>query len=112
MRVDDFDFEWELLGEEIENLSVFPERTNVAFVKIMTKSKIKVAEWERGAGPTGSSGTGAAASVAAGVMNGQLNRECQVIFETGTIDVNWRSDDNIVELTGEVCFVCEGNLVV
>ncbi|MEA1980727.1 MAG: diaminopimelate epimerase [candidate division Zixibacteria bacterium] len=106
--VNKFDFDWQVLGEEIENLSQFPNRTNVEFVKIVTKKKIKVKDWERGAGPTGSSGTGAAASVVAGVMNGQLDRECQVDFEKGSLYINWHSDNDIVELSGPVEFICKG----
>ena len=102
------DFDWQALGEEIENLPQFPNRTNVEFVKIVTKKRIKVKDWERGAGPTGSSGTGAAASVVAGVMNGQLERECQVDFEGGSLNIHWRSDNDLVELSGPVEFICKG----
>ncbi len=106
--VDDFDFDWETLGAEIERLPIFPKRTNVEFVKILKRNKIFLSGWERGAGATGSSGTGAAAAVAAGVMNGQLERKCEVEFDTGSLNVNWRNSDNIIELTGPVEFIGEG----
>ncbi len=107
--VGDFNFDWETLGADIENHKLFPNRTNVEFVKIMTKKKIKVADWERGAGATGSSGTGAAASVAAGVINGQLDRICEVIFENGSLFIDWKNSDNQIELTGPVEFLCNGD---
>jgi len=106
--VDDFNFDWKQLGKEIEFHKQFPNRTNVEFVKFINRKRIKVADWERGAGATGSSGTGAAAAVCAGVMMGILDRQCKVQFENGIMEINWRSDNNIVELTGPVVRVLSG----
>lgn len=107
--VDNFVFDWETLGEEIEHLPIFPERTNVEFVKIMNRKKLIVADWERGAGATGSSGTGAAAAVCAGVMSAQADRKCEVKFETGSLFIDWDETTNIVMLTGPVVKICDGN---
>ncbi|MBU8933170.1 MAG: diaminopimelate epimerase [candidate division Zixibacteria bacterium] len=109
--VDDFDFDWQALGDEIEHLRCFPERTNVEFVKVINRHKLKVADWERGAGATGSSGTGAAAAVCAAVMIGRADRRCQVIFEAGSLYIWWDSDTSEIELTGQVQTVCEGAYV-
>ncbi len=106
--VADFDFDWKSLGAEIEHHPAFPNQTNVEFVRIVSRSKVEVADWERGAGATGSSGTGAAAAVCAGVMNGQLNRRCDVVFQTGTLKILWNSDTDQIELTGPVEKVTEG----
>ncbi len=106
--VDNFDFEWQALGDEIEHHHSFPERTNVEFVKIVNRNKIKVAEWERGAGATGSSGTGAAAAVCAAVFLGRVNRECEVVFETGSLFVSWSEKTNNITLTGPVTRICNG----
>ncbi len=108
--MDNFDFDWEILGEDIENHKAFPERTNVEFVRIVNRKKIEVAEWERGAGATGSSGTGAAAAVAAGVMSGVLDRECEVVFEPGSVFVNWHDDTGLIEISGPVTYICQGSL--
>lgn len=108
MLVKDFDFDWKHLGSEIENAIVFPNGINVEFVKIMNRKKIKVADWERGAGATASSGTGAAAAVCAMVMLGLADRRCNVEFESGMLAVDWNADTNIVELTGPAQFVMEG----
>ncbi len=106
--VDDFDFDWEALGAEIEVHRAFPNRTNVEFVKVINRKKIRIAEWERGAGATGSSGTGAAAAVCAAVMLGLADRRCEAVFETGSLQVDWRKSDNAIELSGPVEFVCRG----
>jgi diaminopimelate epimerase len=108
IAVDSFDFDWRALGRLIEYAPIFPKRTNVEFVKVVNRGKIRVAEWERGAGATGSSGTGAAAAVAAMVMNGLVDRKCEVMFESGLLFVNWRSDTNLIELHGPVIFVASG----
>lgn len=106
--VEDFDFEWQELGAEIESHKAFPERTNVEFVRILTRGRIELRDWERGAGPTSSSGTGAAAAVSAGVMTGQLDRKCQVNFESGFMNLFWNPDSKRIELSGPVTFICEG----
>jgi len=54
--VDDLDFEWELVGAEIERHKLFPNRTNVEFVKTETGKRTVLKSWERGAGPTHASG--------------------------------------------------------
>jgi diaminopimelate epimerase len=106
--VDNFDFDWKSLGKGIEFHKLFPNRTNVEFVKPLNRKRIKVCDWERGAGATGSSGTGAAAAVCAGVMMGILDRKCKVQFEKGILEINWKSDNNIVELTGPTVRVSSG----
>ena len=106
--VDDFNFDWKALGAEIETHRVFYKRTNVEFVRVISRKRLRVTEWERGAGATGSSGTGAAAAVCAAVMLGLADRRCEVMFETGSLQVDWRKSDNAIELSGPVEFVCRG----
>ena len=106
--VEDFNFDWKGLGAKIEKHRLFPKGTNVEFVKIVSRKKLKLTEWERGVGATGSSGTGAAAAVAAAVVLGAADRKCLVEFESGSLSIHWRKSDNIIELTGPAAFVCEG----
>jgi diaminopimelate epimerase len=106
--VDDLSFDWKALGAEIETHRAFPNRTNVEFAKVINRRKLKVTVWERGVGATGSSGTGAAAAVCAAVMLGLVDRRCEVVFETGSLQVDWREGDNTSELTGPVESVCQG----
>lgn len=106
--VDNFDFDWQALGREIERAPLFPRATNVEFVKVLSASKLRVNDWERGAGATGSSGTGAAAAVCASVMLGKSDRKCEVQFETGSLHVDWRSVNDVIELTGPVQHVTAG----
>lgn len=108
--VDSFDFDWKEMGRSIEYAPIFPKRTNVEFVRVISRKKIRVAEWERGAGATGSSGTGAGAAVAAMVMLGRVDRECEVQFDDGSLQVHWNSDTNHIELTGPVVHVASGSI--
>ncbi len=106
--VDDLDFGWQALGAEIEAHRAFPKRTNVEFVKVVNRKRLRIGQWERGAGATGSSGTGAAAGVCAAVMLGLVDRCCEAVFEAGSLYVDWRKSDNTIELSGPVEFVFQG----
>ena len=106
--VADFDFDWQQVGADIERHRAFPQGTNVGFVRVVGRRRLEVREWERGAGPTGSSGTGAAAAVAAAVMLGLSERRCAVVYPAGTLNVHWRSTDDVIEVSGPVTRVCSG----
>lgn len=106
--VDNFKFDWQTLGADIEKHRAFPNKTNVEFVKIINRRKIKVVDWERGAGATESSGTGAAAAVSAGVIMGVLERKCEVVFSTGSLFIQLSNETNLIELTGPVQTIARG----
>jgi diaminopimelate epimerase len=108
LLVDSFDFDWKMLGSEIERHRLFPNRTNVEFAKIVNRQRLKVAVWERGVGATCSSGTGAAAVVCVAVILGLADRRCKVMFETGSLVVEWKADTNSIVLTGPVELVMQG----
>ncbi|MCK4460553.1 MAG: diaminopimelate epimerase [candidate division Zixibacteria bacterium] len=108
LPVDHFDFDWQTLGAEIENHSAFPRGTNVEFVRVVDRRKIELTDWERGAGATGSSGTGAAAAVCAMVMIGAVDRDCEVRFETGALRIRWDQSTDLIELTGPVDYIAKG----
>jgi diaminopimelate epimerase len=107
--VDGFDFDWKLLGSRIERDRLFPHRTNVEFVKVVNRSKVILNDWERGAGATGSSGTGAAAAVVAGVVNGLLKRKAEVVFPSGSLIIDWSETDDNIYLTGPVKYIGSGD---
>ncbi|MFQ5498029.1 MAG: diaminopimelate epimerase [Candidatus Zixiibacteriota bacterium] len=106
--VDSFDFDWRTLGHDIEHHPFFTDRTNVEFVKVINSRRLKVVDWERGVGPTPSSGTGAAAALSAAVMMGMVKRRCRVVFNSGTIEVEWDDATNRISICGPVEFICKG----
>ena len=94
-----------LLGAALERHEMFPERTNVEFAEIESPESVRILSWERGVGPTQSSGTGSCASLIAASAFGGAAREADVTAPGGTQRVEWRDDS--VYLTGwaEVLFV-------
>ena len=81
-------------GPIIELGAEFPEKTNVEFVKIKSYKKIELAVWERGCGITLACGTGACASVVAGVLNGYLENSVEVQLPGGVVNVVWNGAPN------------------
>ena len=101
----------EKIGKKIENYRLFPERTNVEFVEIVSSNKANVRVWERGTGETQACGTGACAVLVAGVLTGRLERKAIITLPGGDLDIEWRVDDNHVYMTGDAVTVFEGELV-
>ncbi len=104
------DFEktdWQRLGREIERNEHFPNRTNVEFVRPISKNEIEVRFWERGVGYTRSSGTGSCAASVAGILNGLTERLVRVRTEAGILEVAWPEDGEVF-LTGPVERVMRG----
>lgn len=94
------------LGPAIEHHQKFPNRTNVSFVKVETPGRIRVLIWERGVGPTWSSGTGACGAAVAAAAYGGASRDIEVISPGGSQRVEWRDDG--LYLTGWAKLVLEG----
>jgi len=76
-------------GPLIESHALFPARTNVEFVRVAARDHLVVLFWERGVGPTASSGTGAAAALAAAVITGRAERRARIEMEGGTLEAGW-----------------------
>ena len=92
---------WEALGREIETNPLFPNRTNVEFVKVISRREIAVRFWERGVGHTMSSGTGSCAATVASILNGLTERRVRVRTEAGVLEVAWPANAEVT-LTGPV----------
>lgn len=103
-------------GPEIETAVEFPEKTNVEFIKIKSYKKIELCVWERGCGITLACGTGACASVVAGIMNGYIENNVDVELLGGMVNVVWNGSPNKpqgdVFLTGPAEYVFEGDFTV
>ena len=99
------------IGPLFENHEMFPERINTEFVEITDENHLKMRVWERGSGETLACGTGACASVVAGVLNGYCEMNTDVIVKAlgGDLTVRW-SDDNDVYLSGNAVKVFEGQI--
>jgi diaminopimelate epimerase len=85
---------------------MFPARTNVEFAHVDSPASVRILIWERGVGPTMSSGTGSCASLIAAAAFGGAARDAEVIAPGGRQRVELR-DDNVY-LTGWAEVVFEG----
>lgn len=77
-------------GAELENHPYFPQKTNVEFVKIISKNEIEMAVYERGCGITLACGTGACASVVATVLNNLTENNVKVNLPGGVVNIEWQ----------------------
>ncbi len=80
-------------GREIETHPLFPEKTNVEFIKILSRDEINLDVWERGCAITLACGTGACASVTAAILNGLCDNKVKVNLPGGQLLIEW--DGNI-----------------
>jgi diaminopimelate epimerase len=103
--VDDFEFDWRSAGAAIQGDARFPNRTNVSFIRQVDRHTIEVRFWERGAGETRSSGTGATGAAMATVARGLV--ESPVIVMTPSGQLKLRLDGNVF-LTGPAEYVADG----
>lgn len=94
------------LGAALERHGEFPHRTNVEFAQVEAPDRVRILIWERGCGPTQSSGTGSCAALVAAASYGGAAREADVIAPGGPQRVAWETDT--VVLTGWAEVVCEG----
>ncbi len=101
-------FPVEKYGKAVEANPLFPKKTNVEFVQILSRNHIKMRVWERGSGETLACGTGACASVVAAILNGFCDREVKISLLGGELTVMWREGDNGVFMTGPAAFSFDG----
>ena len=112
-RRNDWDFgvhgmSWQKLGARISTSPLFPQGTNVEFVKVLSAHEIEFRIFERGCGPTTSSGTGTCASSAAAMALCGAARELTAIAEGGVQRTVWPTNDAAMLLTGPAEIVCQG----
>lgn len=99
----------DLAGPVLERHPLFPEGTNVHFVEPRGPGSARVRSWERGAGITQACGSGACASVVAGVLRGVVARACDVELPGGMLRVHWDDETGRVSMTGAAVVVFRGN---
>jgi diaminopimelate epimerase len=95
------------LGPALSTHAMFPAGTNVEFVQVDSPTRVKMLIWERGVGPTSSSGTGSSAAAVAAAAHGGASRSIDVAAPGGIQQVEWRNEG--VFLTGWADIVLEGH---
>jgi diaminopimelate epimerase len=110
--VDDVEnFQVEKYGPLIENHELFPRRTNVEFVQIISRTEVRQRTWERGAGETLACGTGSSAVTAACVLNNLTEKKILNHLSGGDLEMEWGSDGNIY-MTGPAVEVFSGEIAI
>lgn len=94
------------IGPKIEVNSLFPEKTNVEFVNLISKNRIKMDVWERGCGITLACGTGACASVFVGIKKGLILDNCDVVLPGGILNIEYK--DNHLFMQGSATMAFKG----
>ncbi|PSB20338.1 diaminopimelate epimerase [Phormidesmis priestleyi ULC007] len=101
----------EQIGPQFEHHSAFPQRINTEFIQVVRSDYLKMRVWERGAGITLACGTGACASLIAGVLTGRCDRRATIELPGGCLEIEWAADGRIA-MTGPATRVFAGNLEV
>ena len=104
------------LGPLIENHPRFPNRVNAGFMQVVSRSRIRLRVWERGAGETLACGTGACAAVVAGIRAGRLDGRVDVETRGGLLTIEWAGlglrGAAPVLMTGPAATVFEGEIEI
>lgn len=100
----------ESVGPVIESLPLFPGRTNVEFVRVVTSDELRMRVWERGSGETMACGTGACAAAVAANLKGLSERNVVIHLNGGDLRVQWNEDDNRVIMYGPAVEVFRGSV--
>jgi diaminopimelate epimerase len=99
---------WEKVGREICTHADFPNQTNVEFVRVLSQGEIEIRIYERGVGPTTSSGTGTSASATAAIAFHQCTSPLRVAAPGGAQSVVWNGAGTELELTGPATLIARG----
>ena len=98
-------------GAALQNHQRFPQKVNVGFMQVVDKNHIKLRVYERGAGETQACGTGACASVVAGVRLGAVasGEWVRVALPGGELQISWEEGSDVM-MMGPAVTVFSGEL--
>ena len=106
------DFPVEEIGRPFEMHPAFPERVNIEFVEVLSRTEVNMRVWERGTGETLACGTGACATVVACVLNDLTDDEVTVHLLGGDLQIRWDRASNRVFMAGPAATVFDGDIDV
>jgi len=100
------------LGRILESHEDFPDKVNVGFMEIRSRTELAVRVFERGAGETQACGSGACAAVVAGVQQDLLDSPISVQLTGGQLKVAWPGEGQAVTMTGPATTVFHGRIKI
>jgi len=98
----------DVIGPEVENHELFPERVNAHFINVLGPNEMTVRTWERGSGITLACGTGACACAVAATLTGLCDNNVVAHLPGGDLRLFWCQEDNCVYMTGPATEVFSG----
>ena len=100
------------LGAEIEQHTNFPNRVNVGFMAIRSRTEMDLRVFERGVGETLACGTGACAAVVAAQLQGLVDDSVKVNLPGGSLQIEWQGEGSHVFKTGPASSVYHGQITI
>jgi len=100
------------IGPRFEHHRFFPNGINTEFVRVNSRTELRMRVWERGSGETAACGTGACAALVAAVLNGRAERHATLYLNGGALQIDWRASDDHVLMTGPAQEVFTGEIEV
>lgn len=100
------------LGAALESHTMFPEKANIGFMQINSRSDINLRVFERGSGETIACGSGTCAAVVAGIQLGKLDNKVVAHLTGGDLTIEWAGEDKSVMMTGPAETSFEGTLIL
>ncbi len=94
------------VGAALQQHAAFPDAVNFELAHVVSPDEVEILIYERGVGPTHSSGTGSCAAAVAAAAFGGAARQVEVVAPGGRQQVDWQDDS--VYLTGWAEVLCEG----
>jgi len=101
---------WQQIGYEICFHPDFPEQANVEFVRVIGANEIEIRIFERGVGPTTSSGTGTCATAVGTIVHRGGATHLLVRAPGGEQQVEWLRGENEILLTGPAELIVKGEI--
>ena len=95
------------IGPLLENHPIFPDRANISLAQVISRDRLVVRTWERGAGLTRACGSAACAAVVCAIRIGRTDRKVTVTLPGGDLDIEWHEDDHVL-MTGPIEYEFEG----
>nr|WP_306265217.1 diaminopimelate epimerase [Pararhizobium sp. IMCC3301] len=92
-------YDLSLIGPELEQHPLFPEKANISLAQIISPEAIRLRVWERGAGETRACGSAACAVAVSAARSGRTGRDVRIHLPGGALRLVWRDDDHVV-MTG------------
>ena len=98
------------LGPLIESHERFPDRVNVGFLQVNSRTDAKLRVYERGVGETEACGSGACAAAVHGMQLNLLDSDVTLQLPGGKLTVSWEGGSSPVWLGGPTASVFDGTI--